>query len=86
MVTPVRKDPLHLRSAANRLYIKNGVVGTCDGEDQLDLYIEDGVIRQMGKHHIIPGGARTLDAAGKFVLPGGIDISVHLERPGYGTH
>ena len=86
MVTPVRKVPLHLQSAANRLHIKNGVVVTGDGEEQLDVYIEDGVIRQVGKHLIIPGGARTLDAAGKFVLPGGIDINVHLERPGYGTY
>jgi len=86
MVTPVRKVPLHLQSAANRLHIKNGVVVNGDGEEQLDVYIEDGVIRQVGKHLIIPGGARTLDAAGKFVLPGGIDINVHLEKPGYGTH
>ena len=39
----------------------------------------------MGNHLIIPGGARQIDASGKFVLPGGIDLNVHLQRPGYGT-
>ena len=40
MVTPVRKVPLHLQSAANRLHIKNGIVVNDDGEEQLDIYIE----------------------------------------------
>ena len=40
MVTPVRKVPLHLQSAANRLHIKNGVVVNDDGEEQMDIYIE----------------------------------------------
>ena len=40
MVTPVRKVPLHLQSAANRLHIKNGVVVNDDGEEQVDIYIE----------------------------------------------
>merc|ERR1711892_113383 len=45
----------------------------------------DGVIRMMGNHLIIPGGTRQIDASGLFVLPGGIDLNVHLQRPGYGT-
>eukprot|EP00091_Calanus_sinicus_P005452 TRINITY_DN15897_c0_g1_i1.p1 TRINITY_DN15897_c0_g1~~TRINITY_DN15897_c0_g1_i1.p1 ORF type:complete len:107 (+),score=26.46 TRINITY_DN15897_c0_g1_i1:130-450(+) len=49
------------------------------------LLCQDGVIKQMGKHLIIPGGARIVDAAGKFIIPGGIDMSVHLQRPGQGT-
>ena len=43
------------------------------------------MIRMMGNHLIIPGGTRPIDATGKFVLPGGIDLNVHLQRPGYGT-
>ena len=39
----------------------------------------------VGSHLIIPGGARQIDATGKYVLPGGIDLNVHLQRPGYGT-
>ena len=39
----------------------------------------------MGNHLIIPGGTRQIDATGKFIMPGGIDMNVHLQRPGYGT-
>lgn len=85
MVTPVKKVPIHLQSAQNRLIIKNGTVVNDDGEEQVDIYIEDSVIRLMGNHLIIPGGTRTIDAAGKYVIPGGIDLNVHLQRPGYGT-
>ena len=35
----------------------------------------------VGVHLIIPGGTRVIDAAGKFVIPGGIDASVRLQKP-----
>jgi len=85
MVTPVKKVPIHLQSAQNRLIIKNGTVVNCDKEEQVDIYIEDGVVRLMGNHLIIPGGTRSIDATGKLIIPGGIDMNVHLQRPGYGT-
>merc|ERR1711971_662472 len=85
MVTPVKKVPIHLQSAQNRLIIKNGTVVNCDKEEQVDIYIEDGVVRLMGNHLIIPGGTRAIDATGKFIMPGGIDMNVHLQRPGFGT-
>jgi len=85
MVTPVKKVPIHLQSSQNRIIIKNGTVVNHDKEEQMDIYIEDGMIRMMGNHLIIPGGTRPIDATGKFVLPGGIDLNVHLQRPGYGT-
>ena len=40
----------------------------------------------MGNHLIIPGGTRTIDATGKFIIPGGIDMNVHLQRPGIKLH
>jgi len=85
MVTPVKKVPIHLQSAQNRVIIRNGTVVNDDGEEQVDVYIEDGIVRLMGNHLIIPGGTRQIDATGKFVLPGGIDTNVSLQRPGYGT-
>jgi len=85
MVTPVKKVPIHLQSAQNRVIIRNGTVVNDDGEEQLDVYIEDGMVRLMGNHLIIPGGTRPIDATGKFILPGGIDMNVALQRPGYGT-
>ena len=40
MVNPVKKVPIHLQSAQNRLIIKNGTVVNDDGEEQVDIYIE----------------------------------------------
>lgn len=48
---------------------------------QVDVYIEDGKIKQVGNHLIIPGGTRAIDATGKLVLPGGIDADVHFQTP-----
>ena len=81
MVTPVKKVPIHLQSAQNRLLIKNGTAVNDDGQESIDVYIEDSRIKQMGSHLIIPGGTRVIDATGKFILPGGIDANVHLEAP-----
>lgn len=85
MVTPVKRVPIHLQSAQNRLIIKNGTLVNEDGEQQVDIYIEDSTVRLIGNHLIIPGGTRAIDATGKFVFPGGVDLNVHLQRPGYGT-
>ena len=43
MVTPLKKVPIHLQSAQNRLIIKNGTVVHADGEEQLDIYVEVGL-------------------------------------------
>ena len=77
--TPVKKVPIHLQSAQNRLLIKNGTVINDDGSAQVDVYMEDNSIRMVGKHLIIPGGTRIIDATGKYLLPGGIDANVHLQ-------
>ncbi|XP_011267097.1 dihydropyrimidinase isoform X2 [Camponotus floridanus] len=85
MSTPVKKVPIHLQSAQNRLLIKNGKVVNDDGLIDSDVYIEDGIIRQMGRNLIIPGGTRIIDARGKYVMPGGIDPHTHFEFEFMGT-
>ncbi|XP_069694453.1 dihydropyrimidinase isoform X5 [Periplaneta americana] len=66
-------------SAQNRLLIKNGKVVNEDAMVDSDVYIEDGVIKQVGRNLIIPGGTRIIDARGKYVIPGGIDPHTHLQ-------
>lgn len=63
-----------------RILIKGGKVVNDDCTQEADVYIENGIIQQVGKELMIPGGAKVIDATGKLVLPGGIDTSVHLEE------
>ncbi|KAG8039287.1 hypothetical protein G9C98_003594 [Cotesia typhae] len=77
VVNAVQQQSYH--SAANRLLIKNGKVVNEDGIVDSDVYIEDGIIKQLGRNLIIPGGTRTIDARGRYVMPGGIDPHTHFE-------
>ncbi|XP_019760497.1 dihydropyrimidinase isoform X2 [Dendroctonus ponderosae] len=79
MSTPVKKVPIHLQSSQNRLVIRHGKIVNEDGITEDDIYIEDGFIKQIGRNLIIPGGTRTIDARGKYILPGGIDPHTHFE-------
>ena len=53
-------------------------------QESLDLLIEDGLIREVGQ----PGSltireAERLDVSGWIIVPGLIDMHVHLREPGY---
>uniref|UniRef100_A0A673XGX7 Dihydropyrimidinase like 5a n=1 Tax=Salmo trutta TaxID=8032 RepID=A0A673XGX7_SALTR len=67
-------------SATTRILIKGGKVVNDDVTQEADVYIENGIIMQVGEGLMIPGGAKVIDASGKLVLPGGIDTSVHLQQ------
>ena len=66
-----------------KLLIKNGeVVDPANKIDaKLDVLIEDGKIREVAKG-INPDGAEVIDAQGKIVAPGLIDMHAHLREPG----
>lgn len=76
---PVKKVPIHLQSSQNRLLIKHGKIVNANEIIDADVYIEDGIIKELGKNLIIPGGTRILDVRGLYVMPGGIDPHTHLE-------
>ena len=48
----------------------------------LDVLVENGIVKEIGKGLTAPAGVETIDAAGKYVVPGLIDMHVHLRDPG----
>jgi dihydroorotase len=48
-----------------------------------DVLIADAKIERLGRSLEAPAGAEVVDANGKIVCPGFIDIHVHLREPGY---
>lgn len=67
------------------MLIKNGKVVNDDDIVEQDVFIEDGIIKQLGRNLIIPGGTRVIDARGKYIIPGGIDPHTHFEFEFMGT-
>ncbi|XP_010706433.1 dihydropyrimidinase-related protein 5 [Meleagris gallopavo] len=67
-------------AASVRILIKGGKVVNDDCSMEADVYIENGIIQQVGRELMIPGGAKVIDASGKLVIPGGIDTSTHFHQ------
>jgi len=67
------------------LLIRHGrVIDPANGVDAVeDVLIADGKIERVGKSLAAPPGAEVVDARGKVVCPGFIDIHVHLREPGH---
>ncbi|GAB4244350.1 MAG: dihydropyrimidinase [Thermoleophilia bacterium] len=64
--------------------ITNGTIVNAAGTCRADVLIKDGCIVALGTG--LPAeGARVIDAAGAYVLPGGIDVHTHLDMPFGGT-
>ncbi|UIY28514.1 dihydropyrimidinase [Neorhizobium galegae] len=63
--------------------IKGGTIVTADLTYKADVKIDGGKIIEIGPNLV---GDTTLDAAGCYVMPGGIDPHVHLEMPFMGTY
>jgi dihydropyrimidinase len=60
------------------ILIRNGLIVTEAGRLQADLRIRGAQIAEIGRTLTAARGARTIDATGKLILPGGIDTHVHL--------
>lgn len=61
------------------LLIRNGTLVTAGGSSRADLLCRDGRIVGIGRFPEAPAGAELLEARGCYVLPGGVDVHVHLQ-------
>ena len=60
------------------LVIKNGTIVTADATFQADVAVQGETIAAVGQRL---SGTREIDAAGKLVTPGAIDVHVHMQMP-----
>lgn len=61
------------------LIIRNARAVTASDTFECDIAVKDGRIVQIGSR--LPPCAREIDAAGRFVTPGGVDAHCHLDQP-----
>ncbi|MGW2558749.1 dihydropyrimidinase [Streptomyces sp. NPDC001514] len=74
---------------SNRTLIRGGLVITAADEIHADVLIEDGRVAALAAHGSTAAESwtadRTIDATGKYVIPGGVDGHTHMELPFGGT-
>jgi dihydroorotase len=82
---PVTGPVLGLGTKGGTLLVRGGrVIDPANGIDGIqDLLVVDGVVAPTGARLTTPSGATIIDATGKVVCPGFIDVHVHLREPGY---
>jgi dihydropyrimidinase len=70
-----------------RTLITNGTIVTADGSYEADILIDGETIAQIGRDLAGAGVTvdQTIDATGKYVIPGAIDVHTHMELPFGGT-
>ncbi len=70
-----------------RTLITNGTIVTAEGSTAADVLIDGESIAAIGAGLAATGvtADETIDAAGKYVIPGGIDVHTHMELPFGGT-
>ncbi|MBB6015194.1 dihydropyrimidinase [Deinococcus radiopugnans] len=66
------------------LIISGGTVVTAEGQFQADVRVDGGQIAAVGRG-LAQAGDEVIDADGKHILPGGIDVHTHLSMPSMGT-
>ncbi|HTP58496.1 MAG TPA: amidohydrolase family protein, partial [Spirochaetia bacterium] len=64
--------------------LKNGLVVTSTGSYKADVFVDGEKITSIGTGLSVKAD-ETVDATGKYVLPGAIDPHTHIEMPFMGT-
>ena len=72
-----------------KILIKNGKVISPTGVHDNDVLIDGETVTALGAHGFFAGAEqgcdKVIDAAGKYVIPGGVDVHTHMELPFGGT-
>jgi dihydropyrimidinase len=77
-----------LSKASNPLFIRGGTIVNSDFKFEGDILTQNGKIASIsrpGEKVQLPPNTQTIDAKGKYLIPGGIDPHCHLELPFMGT-
>src|SRR3954453_3944152 len=77
-------SPDRSRGGPMSVLIKGGRILTAADDYVGDIYVEDETVTLIGASLDVPAD-RTIDASGKYVLPGCIDPHTHLDMPFGGT-
>ena len=59
------------------LLLKGGLLVTGDGVSKSDVLVSEGKVIEVGDDLSHVHSAKTIDAVGKYVLPGGVDAHAH---------
>jgi imidazolonepropionase-like amidohydrolase len=76
----VQGQPVHAQKPA-RLIVRNATIVEGNGtpaQGPLDILVQNGMIEQIGRVQAKPGDVE-IDAKGKYVLPGLVDLHVHIQ-------
>jgi len=65
------------------LVIKDGKIYTPNGFFEGNIIVDDGKIQSLTHGGLVPDASWVVDAGGNLVLPGMIDMHVHLRDPGF---
>ena len=78
LVTLAATSPVEAATATQEILVSGGTVVTSEGRFAADVRVRDGTIVEIGTGLDAGAGARTIDASGLLVMPGGVDPHVHL--------
>ena len=67
----------------DRILLKNADVFFCNEITPMDVFIDNGIIAAMGSSLFVDGTHTVIDASNKLLIPGFVDVHVHLREPGF---